>query len=95
MVVCDHDDRRCEVCGCCRQCYPHAVGYRDGEALQGGCRDGRIRQQLEEPDVLELGAASILARAQETSNAGNEREARELLDQIGRDRDRVLGIDDL
>jgi hypothetical protein len=38
---------------------------------------------------------SILAWAQESGNAGNERGSRELLGQIARDRDRMLGMDRL
>lgn len=81
------------MCASCQLCFPHVVGYQ--EALQGGCRDAVLRRRLEELDVLERGGASILARAQETGNADNERGARELLEQSARDRDRILGIDGL
>jgi hypothetical protein len=74
---------------------PHAVGYREGEALRGGCREADLRRRLEELDVLERGGASILARALETGNADNELAARGLLEQIARDRDRMLGMDGL
>jgi hypothetical protein len=74
---------------------PHPAGYRDREALQGGCREADLQRRLEEFDVLERGAASILATALETGNTGNERGSRELLEQIARDRDRMLGMDGL
>ena len=94
-MLCNHDDQRCAVCTSCGLCFPHAGGYRDGGTLQGGCRDADLRRRLEELEVLERGSASILARAQETGNADNEREARELIEQIARDRDRMLGTDSL
>jgi hypothetical protein len=94
-MLCNHDDQRCEVCTSCRLCFPHTVGYRDGETIQGGCRDADLRRRLDELDVLERGGASILARARETGNADNERGARDLLEQIARDRDRMLGTDGL
>lgn len=93
-MPCNHD-KPCKVCRCCQQCYPHAIGHWDDTGIQGGCRDAHIRQQLEDFEVLERGTASILARAQETGNADNERQARELLDRLGRDRDRMLGTDNL
>ena len=82
-------------CTSCQVRMPHPVGYRDGEALRGGCRDADLRRRLEELDVLERGAASILARARETGNADNERGSRELLEQIARERDRMHGVDRL
>ena len=81
-MLCNHDDERCEVCTTCQVCMPHPVGHRDGEALRGGCRDADLRRRLEELDVLERGAASVLAMTQETGNADNERGSRELLEQI-------------
>ncbi len=94
-MLCNHDDQRCEVYTSCQVCMPHAVGYRHGEVLQGGCLEADLRRRVEELDVLERGATSGLARAMETGNADNERGARELLEQIARDRDRTLGIDGL
>ena len=93
-MPCDHD-KRCKVCRCCQECYPHAVGYWDESGIQGGCRDAHIRQQLEDFEVLESATGAILGRAQEAGNSANEDAARELIDQIARDRDRMLGTDDL
>lgn len=94
-MLCNHDDQRCEVCTTCQVCMPHAVGYREGGVLRGGCRGADLRRRLDELDVLERGGASILARALETGNLDNELAARELLEQIARDRDRMLGMDSL
>ena len=94
-MACNHDDKRCEVCASCQQCYPHAVGYRDESGIRGECRDAHLRETLEEFEVWERGAASIIARARETGNAGNERAARELLDDLARIRDGILGTGDL
>ena len=54
-MLCNHDDETCEVCTSCRLCFPHTVGYRDGEALQGGCREADLQRRLGELDVLERG----------------------------------------
>ncbi len=54
-MPCDHD-KRCKVCTCCQQCYPHAISYWDDSGLQGGCRDAGIRRQLEDYEALERAA---------------------------------------
>ena len=94
-MYCNHDDQRCKVCRCCQVCYPHAIGYWDKSGVQGSCRDANIRLDLERLDILEQVTGSILARAQDAGNASGELDARELLDKIDGDRDRMRGTQDL
>ena len=73
----------------------HAIGYWDKSGVQGSCRDANIRLDLERLDILEQVTGSILARAQDAGNASGELDARELLDKIDGDRDRMRGTQDL
>lgn len=90
-MICDHD-KKCMVC---QERYPHAIGYWDKLGIQGGCRDASIRRQLEDLESLEDHTRAALDRAEAISNTRNERHARAILADVDRQRDRMLGTDDL
>jgi hypothetical protein len=89
--VCDHD-AHCPTCNVCTECYPHEPGTWLAEGVSEPCRGAAILKHLNDMDQLEQILTDIAGRSTKPRDL---RHAARLLDDLGRDRDRMLGTGEL
>ena len=90
-IACDHE-ARCPTCRTCTECYPHEPGKWVASGVTEPCRGASMLKHLNDQDVMERIVSEIADR---TTKARDLRHANRLLDDIRRDRDRMLGTEDL